>query len=652
MSSIPLSLTGTPKFHLGFWHSYGTTLPAGPMLTIATFWFKFISAGVALLIAWVLTRLWRSLSSLIFYITFHPTRNSVQDSQSSVLLVNSEKASSALFASLSLMKLQKPRARQVAILILSSLIFAFGAAIPVLVAQIPTYNLAPVVSDRCASIISPSFQNITAKEVRWADAALSTVNPQGDISLPGISSSSLTSPPPAVQSFTSTCPPQASVCDPEFPFTFSSNYTLQARHFGLNLKTPFSLQVSDTCYRAQLATAPLPLPNATTVLYGLYYGPISMSLISSGSIQAFTESYFLERILTPSYTLSSHAARANDILPPVWEPNSTLVLGGDTTALFYYVGGVSMFQASDDPIFPTLSIPVLNTTTGEIYDSDGVVSPVMCDTKYIFCVGQSGHCSPLGGITTIIKWLESQSDLEARELGISFEVLLAYPPIYLASHGSSAILASETVDFWQLDPSNANTTLELGRLARGGRAMITSAPQLTAGGYFDLTNQATPTNNSLCSSVLIDVSNAVTVPVIPYCILLVISFVIAATSYSTNIPFLKRNKSLKLYADSWALHYAGQLHREVIEQLYGRFDKVNTTARWPAMGPECAGPDVVNENGSERFVKGQSWIFLSFVFLSQLFFLIGPMMVDVPNGYVSVLESPSAQSPSSTPTKA
>jgi hypothetical protein len=172
------------------------------------------------------------------------------------------------------------------------------------------------------------------------------------------------------------------------------------------------------------------------------------------------------------------------------------------------------------------------------------------------------------------------------------------------------------VNFWQLDPSNSNATLELGRLARGGRATLTSAPQLTAGGYFDLTNQTTPTNNSLCGVVLVEVSNAVTIPVTPYCILIALSFVIAGSSYVSSLPCLRHDERMKRHVDSWALHYAGQLHREVIERLSGRLEGVDTATRWPTLGPEFTGPDVVNENGSQRFAKGNCYhYFLGFFLL-------------------------------------
>ncbi len=147
------------------------------------------------------------------------------------------------------------------------------------------------------------------------------------------------------QSYTSTCQPLPSAWDAQYPFTFMSNYTLLSHHFAINTRIPFSLQVADTCYRAQLATAPLLKLNGTPVPYGLYYGPVNVSTAIPDSVTPYTELYYPERKYSPGYTLSSHRALANSPLS-VWLPNSTLMQGGDTTALFCYVGGVSMFQPS------------------------------------------------------------------------------------------------------------------------------------------------------------------------------------------------------------------------------------------------------------------------------------------------------------------
>jgi hypothetical protein len=603
-SSVSLALTGPAQVYHGFWHSHGTALPSGPMLTVSTFWFKFISAGIALLIAAVLARFWRFLGAVIFYFTFEEKEISADESQNYALVVNSKAALGALFAVASLTGFRRPSARRAVIFSASLLVVAIGVAIPALVAQISTYNQGLIASDRCtinagSFSIASLYLSLGKKQIQWADAALSTVNANETTASPSARS---TTPLPSVeQSYILECPPTASACDTSFPFTFSSNYTLLSRHFGLNTGTPFSLQVSHTCYRAQAASAPIGI-SGVYAPYGLYYGPVNVSLVIPGASYPYTELYYQERKYSPGYTLSQHSALA-DATITTWSPNSTLVLGGDTTALFYYVGGVTMFQPSTDPIFATAPTPSGVTVAGPLYDSVAVVSPVMCDTKYMFCA--PGNCSPLGGLSKITAWFGTQSGTEWTLLKESFSVLLADPPIYLASLGSSAIAAAESANFFQLDPTNANTTVELGRLTRAGMAMLASVSQLTAAGYWDLDGSAAPpTNFTFCKNVLIDTSAAITVSLTPYIYLLAISFVVVVVSYTKYLPWVRKSRLWRQYADAWALHYAGQLHREVVAQLCGLFEKVDTTAQWPNLSPKGhAGPDIVI-NGSMRFGRG------------------------------------------------
>jgi hypothetical protein len=101
-SSVSFALSGPPNVFYGFWRSYGTSsLPPGPMLTVSAFWFNFIGAGIALLIAFVLSRLWRIFCALFFYFTFtddETRRCSVEESQSHALLVNTKAPFSALIS--------------------------------------------------------------------------------------------------------------------------------------------------------------------------------------------------------------------------------------------------------------------------------------------------------------------------------------------------------------------------------------------------------------------------------------------------------------------------------------------------------------------------------------------------------------------------
>ncbi len=65
-----------------------------------------------------------------------------------------------------------------------------------------------------------------------------------------------------------------------------------------------------------------------------------------------------------------------------------------------------------------------------------------------------------------------------------------------------------------------------------------------------------------------------------------------------------------------ALHYSGQLHREVIERLKGELNGVNTTTVWPTFNPPShSGPDVITygDSGFKRFSAGVLYYSISFI---------------------------------------
>jgi hypothetical protein len=113
----------------------------------------------------------------------------------------------------------------------------------------------------------------------------------------------------------------------------------------------------------------------------------------------------VEQGFEPIYRLKSYAAPTNIYDPPHphdWIPNSTLVLGGDTTVLFYYLGGISpptdhrqgLHPGKIDTPSPQLWDPIFQTR---------IVSTIICDTKYQFCGDNDRDCSPVGPAYLVAK---------------------------------------------------------------------------------------------------------------------------------------------------------------------------------------------------------------------------------------------------------
>src|SRR5262245_55191680 len=87
-SSIPLALVGPSDVHYGFWYSYGTALPKGPMLTVSTFWFKFIGAAIALFTSLTLSKAAGLLDFFMFRRVFERSKHSLGESQCAAIVAN------------------------------------------------------------------------------------------------------------------------------------------------------------------------------------------------------------------------------------------------------------------------------------------------------------------------------------------------------------------------------------------------------------------------------------------------------------------------------------------------------------------------------------------------------------------------------------
>jgi hypothetical protein len=337
----------------------------------------------------------------------------------------------------------------------------------------------------------------------------------------------------------------------------------------------------DTCYRPISAEAPM---NTTSPpRYGLKYGP-------RGTANE-TDSYYVEQAYDPIYRLKSYSA-PTDVYANVsgsldsWKPNSTLVLGGDTTILIYYLGRNDILTTqSRDPIFRSW-----------------IVAPIVCDTKYQFCGDSDGGCSPVGPASLVAKWIVEQAVW--RDFDLFFRIMAVRPPIMAASEGSAAIAATLTLAPGadsQLDASHVSAERELSRLLQTGIAMTASTSRLAALGYWNLENGSSWAPTQLCNNVIIETATAVSIPLTSYLLFLGFTFLVAAISYA---DLLGANRFLvwRECADLWALYYVGQLHREVAEQLCGKMEHPHAGEEWPILASGDAGFSTAERDGAKYLV--------------------------------------------------
>jgi len=107
------------------------------------------------------------------------------------------------------------------------------------------------------------------------------------------------------------------------------------------------------------------------------------------------------------------------------------------------------------------------------------------------------------------------------------------------------------------------------------------------------------TNDTLCSSVIIESAAIVTAPVAPYvialCLVTLVVFVSHAELFGAgHIARWRR------YSEAWILYSAGQLLRALAEVMGGSIGDVDTAVSWPQMEAGHRGFDIVGEDGSRR----------------------------------------------------
>jgi hypothetical protein len=320
---------------------------------------------------------------------------------------------------------------------------------------------------------------------------------------------------------------------------------------------------------------------SSPVTYGLKYGTVNSDTGAAGIVVNETDIVFDVQRYAPGYTLKSYSSRTDAflLLPPFWTPNSTLVLGGDTTILFYYIGGVYQLQWSDDPLFATVN----TSLEGGFYGSKYIVSEIVCDTKYQFCVNDGHDCSSPGPTSHIIEWIASKTTSTTgvwANIGYLVGILTRRPTHHgrlggLRSHRRHRNTCAGSI------PADGFRTYHRRKGAQPANTCRSchDSVQLPFGGW-------TPGQGSalvpaqLCGSVIIETTSAVSILLTPYLIFLDLTLVIVIVSYA-QLFGASRLPVWRECADLWSLLYVGQLHREVVEQLGGMLGRPHGAKNWP-----------------------------------------------------------------------
>ena len=594
-SSNTLGLIDAPRIYHGFWHSYGTSLPQGPVLTVSTTVSTFLASGIALYTAWVLSRVWRILDVLIFKSIHDRSKKSLQESQYSALVVNSNAPLDAFLTAGRLMRRGGPKKTLIKIVLAALFVLLLTAATPALIVLLPTHNEGLIVSTNCGYYPNLSYAEpwaFTRQKITFADASFISADRTETNSSAGRIATKLARLPTPSQSYVRRCPAGVT-CHPDYPFTFSSNYNLTSGHFGLNLDMSFYIQILQTCYRP-IQAVDMNSDGRYCFRYGTYN--------TTAEIRDCFLSYVSAQRSSPAYTLRSFSSLTDANPANPWTPNSSLVLGGDTLLLAYFIGGVHSLQPSDDPIFATLPM----TSEASYYIPRYIVSTIICDTKYQVCANSGRDCSPSGPRSHTLKWLNTKPGSLWLSINKPFSLLTALPPMRSAATGSGAVAASKTLGgdgLVQSDPSYTTVVRELSRLVQTGMIMMASRPQLAALGYWGLGNESSKTSPQLCDNVVIQTAAAVSIPLTAYVVFLSLTLLVVVISYADLLGAGKL-QFWKGYADLWKLYHVGQLHREVAEQLSGKVGLAHVGENWPRLNSGDVGLDVIERGSTKYLVPG------------------------------------------------
>ena len=609
ISPVTISLVDNPPIYHGFWHSYGSSFPPGPVLTVSTTVFAFTTSAASLLTAWVISRLWAIIDVLIFKSIYERTRTSLEESQCAALLVNNSAPLSTLTAASELLRRGGAKNTLTKIMIAALFVVVLKVSIPGFVVIFPTSRQGLISSTDCGYFPQSNNQDADwgyiTKRNRFSDAALISTDQNRTRSRRERKASTLDVLPKPNQSYVRECPIGAT-CHPEHPFNFSSVYTLTSRNIGFNIGTPFSIKVWDTCYRPIDAfvrdTSSIDTPYVPNYLS---YGPLDFG---GGSVAPYTDTIFREQEVAPGYAIRSLRALYDS--ENIWKPNSSLVLGGDTTILFYFLGFVFRRNQTDDPIFATFDTPSPYITSDTLFESRYFVSPIICDTKYEFCIDDRRDCSPIGPSRHVLDWMDRKAGDIWNDFSTFFGASTVLPPIHAASLGAGSVAAAQSLvpfSYYQIQSDSENNTAvrELSRLSRAGMTILASGSQLAALGYWSLGKGSSGTpSDRLCRNVIIESPNAVSIRLLPYWLCLGLGISVVIVSYA-HVLGAHKLKSWRKYSDPWTLYTAGQLHRQVAQPHDGQYEQGRVLKEWPLLKSAQVGLEVVEMRGSKIFVPSE-----------------------------------------------
>ena len=123
--------------------------PKGPVLTITTTVSTFLTSGLALYSAWVLSRVWCILDVLIFKSMCDRTKMSLAESQCAALLVNSNSPFGTLLTARQLAQRGGPKGTLTKIILASLVVISINAATPLITTAFPSQNVGLFAARSC-----------------------------------------------------------------------------------------------------------------------------------------------------------------------------------------------------------------------------------------------------------------------------------------------------------------------------------------------------------------------------------------------------------------------------------------------------------------------------------------------------------------------
>ena len=215
---------------------FGTpSFPPGPALTVNTAVYAFLTSGLALFTSWVASRAWCIIKVLIFRSIYKRTMKSLEVGQCAALLANTRAPLAAFLTELA--HCDRPKTTLFMIAFASISILALNAVVNMFVALFPTRRGGLAATD-CGYDPAVYDWNYNVKVQRFSDAALSTIDQNTSVTVDSAKARPFAPLPQPTQSYFPRSPTGA-ICHRNYPFIFSSAYTIISLRSGLNIDTPF-----------------------------------------------------------------------------------------------------------------------------------------------------------------------------------------------------------------------------------------------------------------------------------------------------------------------------------------------------------------------------------------------------------------------------